>query len=86
MARVARRGVIVNDVLRSRRSWLGAWVLTRVMTRNRYTRHDAPLSVQRAYTRRELRRMLAAAGLVVAWEGSDLIRHRWAVAARHPQP
>jgi ubiquinone/menaquinone biosynthesis C-methylase UbiE len=86
MARVSSSGVIVNDLLRSRRSWLGAWALTRVMTRNRYTRHDGPLSVQRAYTRRELRRMLEAAGLVVVWEGTDLIRHRWAAAARHPQP
>jgi ubiquinone/menaquinone biosynthesis C-methylase UbiE len=86
MARVARCGVIVNDLLRSRGSWLGAWALTRVMTRNRYTRHDGPLSVQRAYTRRELRRMLEVAGLEVAWEGSDLLRHRWAAAARQPQP
>ena len=50
MARVARRGVIVNDLVRSRLGWLGAWLISHLLTRSRYTRHDAPLSVRRAYT------------------------------------
>ena len=29
--------------------WLGAWLLGHLLTGNRYTRHDAPLSVRRAY-------------------------------------
>src|SRR4029078_12974935 len=45
-ARVARIGVIVNDLVRARRLLLGARVLLGVTTRNRYTRHDGPLSVQ----------------------------------------
>jgi len=63
MARVARKAVIVNDLERGRVWWLGAWLLTRLATGNRYTRHDAPLSVRRAYRADELRALAEAAGL-----------------------
>ena len=63
MGRVARRAVIVNDLERGRAWWLGAWLLTRVATGNRYTRNDAPLSVRRAYKAIELRALGEAAGL-----------------------
>jgi ubiquinone/menaquinone biosynthesis C-methylase UbiE len=86
MARVARDGIIVNDLVRGRLAFVGAWLLTRLTTRNRYTRHDAPLSVRRAYSQAELRELLAAAGLEVAWEGQALLGHRWAVAARRRRP
>ena len=65
MSRVARRGIVVNDLLRGRGAWLGAWLLSRLATRNRYTRYDAPLSVRRAYTVGELTALIAAAGLRV---------------------
>lgn len=86
MARVASTGIIINDLLRGYLALAGAWALTRVMTRNRYTRHDAPLSVRRAYSRVELRELLAAAGLEVAWEGTGLLGHRWVAAARRRGP
>jgi hypothetical protein len=86
MARVARRGIIVNDLVRGRLALLGAWLLTRLTTRNRYTRHDAPLSVRRAYSRAELRELFVEAGLEVAWEGQALLGHRRALAARRRRP
>ena len=49
MARVARLGIVVNDLDRRRLGWVGAWLIGHLLTRNRYTRRDAPLSVQRAY-------------------------------------
>lgn len=82
MARVARLGIVINDLVRSRLSWVGAWALTRVATRNRFTRADAPLSVARAYTRDELRAMLARAGLREVAAVGGFAGHRWAVAAR----
>jgi ubiquinone/menaquinone biosynthesis C-methylase UbiE len=82
MARVARLGIVVNDLERSRLNWLGAWALTRVATRNRFTRTDAPLSVARAYTRDELRAMLARAGLREVAAVGGFAGHRWAVTAR----
>ena len=42
---------------------IGAWLVTRFFTRNRYTRHDAPLSINRAYTVDELVDMAHEAGL-----------------------
>jgi ubiquinone/menaquinone biosynthesis C-methylase UbiE len=86
MARVANVGIIVNDLVRGRLALVGAWLLTRLTTRNRYTRHDAPLSVRRAYSRAELRELLTAAGLDVTWEGHALLGHRWAVAACRRRP
>jgi ubiquinone/menaquinone biosynthesis C-methylase UbiE len=82
MARVSTRGVIVNDLTRGRWLWLGARLLARLATRNRYTRHDAPLSVRRAWTLKEARAMLAVAGLRPVAEFSGPFGHRWAIAAR----
>jgi SAM-dependent methyltransferase len=80
-ARVARIGVIVNDLVRGRHHWLGARVLLGVATRNRYTRHDGPLSVRRAYTRMELRALLASAALRPVAEVGAVLGHRVAIAA-----
>jgi ubiquinone/menaquinone biosynthesis C-methylase UbiE len=84
--RLARRGVIVNDLVRARRHWLAARVLLGISTRNRYTRHDGPLSVRRAYTRVELRALLAAAGLRPVAEVTALAGHRVAIGAVHLPP
>jgi ubiquinone/menaquinone biosynthesis C-methylase UbiE len=79
--RVARLGVVVNDLVRARHHWLLAHALVRLGTRNRYTRHDGPLSVRRAYTRGELRALLAAAGLRPLAEIAGVLGHRVAIAA-----
>lgn len=82
MGRVARLGVVVNDLVRSRPAWLGAWLLTRVATRNRLTRHDGPLSVRRAYRVAELTGLLASAGLRVEAIARGPLGHRVALVAR----
>ncbi len=72
MARVARRGVVVSDLERSRLHWVGARVLAATLWRgNRLTRTDAPTSVRRAYTRAEMRGLMVEAGLGAA----DVRRH-----------
>jgi hypothetical protein len=81
MTRVARVGIVVNDLVRGWPFWVGAWTLTRATTRNRFTRTDAPLSVARAYTRDEVRAMLARAGLREVAAVGGFAGHRWAVAA-----
>lgn len=83
MSRVARLGVIVNDLERSRLAWAGAWLLTRVVSRNRYTRHDAPLSVRRAYTPTEIAQLATQAGLVEVARVRGFLRHRYAMAFVH---
>jgi SAM-dependent methyltransferase len=63
MSRVARRGIIVNDLVRNWPGYAGAWLFSHALTRNPLTRHDAPLSARRAYTRREMGLLLARAEL-----------------------
>jgi SAM-dependent methyltransferase len=81
LRRVARLGVVVNDLERGRLAWLGALLLLHATTRNRFTLHDGPLSVRRAYTRSEVRDLLAEAGLRPTREIVGLFGHRWAIAA-----
>ena len=81
MARVARSGIVVNDLVRSRPALLWARLMTNLLTRNRYTRNDAPLSVRRAYTRQEMLGLLAEAGLRPVAQFGDLFGHRYAIAA-----
>jgi ubiquinone/menaquinone biosynthesis C-methylase UbiE len=85
MSRVSRRGIVVNDLARNRLSLSGAWLLAHLATLNRYSRHDAPLSVRRAYTVAEAQALVAAAGLRSAAEFVAPFRHRWAIAARRAE-
>src|SRR5207245_2887314 len=77
MRRVAGRGVILNDLARGRLAWLGAWLLAHLATRNAFTRHDAPLSVRRAYTRAEARELFERAGMRPTFEARGFLGHRW---------
>lgn len=63
MGRVARRGVIVNDLLRWQPAYWATWLGTRVFSRSRLTHHDGPLSVLRAYTLDEMHELAEQAGL-----------------------
>jgi len=63
MDRTARLGFVVNDLYRSRPAYAVVWLATRLLARNRMSRHDGPLSVLRAYTPREVRGLCAGAGV-----------------------
>ncbi len=82
MARVARLGVVVNDLDRGRLGLLGAWLLGHLLTGNRYTRNDAPLSVRRAYRIDEMTDLVRAAGLVPLRTIRGAFGQRYAIAAR----
>ncbi len=63
---VARRGVIMSDLMRGRVNEL-AWHIARpVFARSHITYHDGLISVQRAYTPTELLRFAVAAGVMNA--------------------
>jgi SAM-dependent methyltransferase len=81
LRRVARIGVVVNDLARGRRNWIGAWVILHALTRNTWTRHDGVLSVRRAWTIDEARVLLRHAGLRPVGTTVGLAGHRWAIAA-----
>jgi len=79
--RVARSGIVVNDLDRAWTSWLGAWLLARTLARSPYTRHDAPMSVRRAYTRDEMADLIREAGATPTVSFAGFARHRYAIAA-----
>ena len=64
LARVARIGVVINDLRRGLLPYLVIGALTLALTRSAYTRHDGLASARRAYTLRELDELLRAAGLM----------------------
>ena len=66
MAAVARYGMVVNDLVRSRLHYYAARLVLSVLARNQVTRDDGPLSVLRAYSVEEVREMARLAGLVPA--------------------
>lgn len=61
MARVARRGIIVADLLRNRRAY--AWIVLFTLWANPMVKHDARVSVAQAFTRREVLNLRDRAGL-----------------------
>jgi ubiquinone/menaquinone biosynthesis C-methylase UbiE len=81
MGRVARLGIVVNDLDRSRLGWLGAWLVGHLLTGNRYTRRDAPLSVRRAYRRDEAADLIREAGLIPVSTFRGAFGQRYAIAA-----
>ena len=81
MGRVARLGVVINDLDRSRLAWVGAWLMAHLLTGNRYTRHDAPLAVRRAYRPQETAAMLFTAGLRPVRIIRGAFGQRYAIAA-----
>lgn len=63
MARLCRRGLVVNDLERHPFAWLAISVLGLLTGKGRVFRNDAPLSVLRAFTRTELDNFCEQAGL-----------------------
>jgi ubiquinone/menaquinone biosynthesis C-methylase UbiE len=62
MRRVARLTPIVSDLARSPVAFAATLLWTRLTTRNRLTRNDAPLSVRRAYQPHEALELAREAG------------------------
>ena len=85
MSRVARQAVVINDLDRGWRWWASAWLLTRLATRNEYTRHDAPLSVRRAYTENDVVQMAQQAGLRPVARYATRPAFRYALVFVHDQ-
>jgi SAM-dependent methyltransferase len=63
MSTAARTAIVVNDLLRSRLSLWLVWIATHALGCHPISRHDGPLSVRRAYSPDEVRRLAEKAGL-----------------------
>lgn len=62
-AKLARRGIIISDLVRHPVAYHGIRLLTKLATRNIMTLTDAPLSVRRAFTFKEWRELLRQADI-----------------------
>ncbi len=72
LQRVARRGLIVSDFVYSAPAWWAARALAHLWgPKHRLSRRDGPLSVRRAYTQAQMRRLAEEAGLA----SPTILRH-----------
>jgi 2-polyprenyl-3-methyl-5-hydroxy-6-metoxy-1,4-benzoquinol methylase len=71
--RVARLGVVINDLRRNVLAYAGIALLTRCFSSSVLVRHDGPLSVLRGFTRSELIALLPG-----ALHGNAVVTRRWA--------
>lgn len=85
MLRISRFGIAVNDIHRHWLAWSAVWLASRIMSGNRYIRHDGPLSVAKGFSREdwsELGKVLGMPGYHVSWR--PLFRYA-VVISRQPQ-
>ena len=61
--RLARRGIVMNDLKRSARAWAWIWLLSRLARAHPMVRNDGPLSVRRAFVRSDLEALARTASL-----------------------
>jgi SAM-dependent methyltransferase len=79
--RVARRGIIVNDLIRNRRALL--WIRLFTLWANRYVKADGPQSVRKAFTLAEIGDLARRAGL--PWlRVRKHFGHRFTLAGERP--
>jgi 2-polyprenyl-3-methyl-5-hydroxy-6-metoxy-1,4-benzoquinol methylase len=63
MLDASRIGIVVNDLHRHIIAWASIWLATRLLSRNRMLRTDAPLSVRRGFRAADFAQLRAAPGL-----------------------
>lgn len=70
MLLASRRGVVISDIHRHAVPWAAVWITARLVSRNRYIRHDGPLSVAKGFRSddwRMLQDMLEEGRLEYRW-------------------
>ena len=73
MRRIARKGLVINDLRRGPLSFALAAPVVLGLGRSKMTRHDGLISLRRAYTLPELDELLTAAGLEVVSRSNPLM-------------
>ncbi len=57
------RGILINDLRRSRTAYLSAWLFPRLLNGSSLAKHDGPLSVRKAFTQPEMEKLLRRSGI-----------------------
>ena len=73
MQRVARTGLLLNDLHRHLVAYVGIWLLSRALRMAPMVQHDGPMSVRRGFRKEELKTLARKSGL-----SSLSIRWHWA--------
>ena len=71
MRRASKYGVVINDIHRHPVSYSAVWIVTRIISRNRYILHDGPLSVAKGFTDKdwfELKQKLQSDTMTYTWK------------------
>ncbi|WP_246042040.1 methyltransferase domain-containing protein [Cohnella pontilimi] len=70
MSAASRIGIVISDIHRHPVAWATVWLMTRLLTRNRYIRHDGPLSVAKGFQAGDWARLQEETGipLDVRWK------------------
>ncbi|HKK48278.1 MAG TPA: methyltransferase domain-containing protein [Alkalispirochaeta sp.] len=84
LARTARYGYVLNDLRRSRLSYVGYSLLAGLFFRGSFAYYDGRLSIRRGFTKSELRRLVGDGGQAAAARVVSLTPGRLAVVAHRP--
>ena len=71
--RIARKGIIINDLQRSYLALLGIKILTFLFSKSEMVKNDAPLSVKRGFRKKELLKLFENVGIT-----NFVIKKKWA--------
>jgi SAM-dependent methyltransferase len=71
----SRIGIVIADIHRHPVPWLAVWLMTRLMTRNRYIRHDGPLSVAKGFRAYDWARLQSESGISLNIQWRALFRY-----------
>lgn len=85
LSRIARYGIVINDLHRHALAYASISLLTRLFSRSALVRHDAPVSVLRGFLRRELTALVPArlhTAVSISWHWA----FRWCVSVSLADP
>ncbi|MHA0856121.1 methyltransferase domain-containing protein [Paenibacillus sp. CMAA1364] len=83
MHQSSKLGVVINDIHRHWISWLAVWVVSRLVSSNRYIRHDASLSVAKGFRGADWRALREAIGIPqLAYSWRPLFRYAVVIPKR----
>lgn len=82
MERLASKGIVWNDLLRTRLAMAGIWVLT--IGQGEMVKHDARVSVRAGFTRREVLEFASRLSMGYAGFESSVLTQRFTLAGEFP--
>lgn len=73
MLRSSKLGVVISDIHRHWISWSAVWLVTRLISANRYIRHDGPLSVAKGFCAKDWNQL----GQALGKRGNYHLKYSW---------